>query len=45
MHGHRVCIQKELLDAFISLLNLEMALSHLKIITIIIMINNNVLPF
>lgn len=35
MHDHRSPTWKELLDAFILLLNLEMALSHLKIITII----------
>lgn len=45
MHDHRACTKKELLDAFILLLNLEMAQSHSKIITIIIMINNNALPF
>lgn len=45
MYGHRSCPWKELLDAFTLLLNLEMALSHLKIITIIIMINNNTLTF
>lgn len=43
MYDHRACTEEELLGASILLLNLEMALSHLKITTII-MINNNVLP-
>lgn len=43
MYDHRARTEEELSGASILLLNLEMALSHLKVATIT-MINNNVLP-